>query len=97
MSTVNWESALGGDWSDGTNWELGLVPASNAEVQIALPGAYAVSITSDVTAASLTVNATGGTLTETGAGSLTLSGGLSLYNGAVFLNGANSIGGAVRS
>ena len=92
MSTINWENALGGDWADGTNWELGLVPASNDDVQIALPGIYAVSITSDVSAANLTINAAGGTLDESGAGSLALSGDLSLYNGAVFLNGANSIG-----
>ena len=92
MSTINWENALGGDWADGTNWELGLVPASNDDVQIALPGIYAVSITSDVSAANLTINAAGGTLDKSGAGSLALSGDLSLYNGAVFLNGANSIG-----
>jgi hypothetical protein len=92
MSTVNWESALGGDWSDGANWELGLVPASSDDVQVALLGTYTVSITSHVSASDLTINATGGTLIESGAGSLTLSGDLSLYNGAVFLNGANSIG-----
>jgi FG-GAP-like repeat len=92
MSTVNWENALGGDWSVVTNWELGLVPASNDGVQIVLPGIYAVTITSDVSAANLTINATGATLNESSVGSLTLSGDLSLYDGAVSLNGANSIG-----
>src|SRR5271165_2353431 len=96
MTTVNWENALGGDWSVGTNWELGLVAASNDDVQIALPGVYTVTITNDVSASSLTINATGGTLTESSAGSLSLSEGLSLYNGAVFLNGANSIGTSVQ-
>ena len=70
--------------------ELGLVPAGGTE--ITLPGAYTVSIAGNVTAASLVINASGATLAESAAGSLTLSGGLSLYNGAVFLNDANSIG-----
>src|SRR5277367_2548937 len=94
MSTINWENALGGDWSVGTNWELGLVPAGNTE--ITLPGTYTVAITSHVSAANLTINAIGATLAESGGGSLSLSGGLSLYNGTLFLNGANSFGGSVQ-
>jgi hypothetical protein len=85
MSTINWENALGGDWGDGTNWELGLVPHSSDNTQITLPGNYTVTITSDVSAGSLTINATGATLDESSAGSLNLSGGVSLYNGALFL------------
>ena len=87
---------LGGDWSVGTNWELGLVPGSADNPQITLPGNYTVSITSHVSAASLAINAIGATLAESSAGSLTLSGALSLYNGVVSLNGANSFGGAVQ-
>ena len=87
MSAINWENALGGDWSVGTNWELGLVPTPTDSTQITLSGNYTVSITSHVSAANLAINAIGATLTESSAGSLTLSGGLSLYNGAVFLNG----------
>src|SRR3984885_7191613 len=94
MSTINWENALGGDWSVGTNWELGLVPAGDTE--ITLPGVYTVSISGNVAAANLAINASGATLAESAAGSLTLSGGLSLYNGVVFLNGANSIEGSVQ-
>ena len=93
MSTINWENALGGNWSVGTNWELGLVPAGDTE--ITLPGVYTVSISGDVAAASLAINASGATLAESAAGSLTLSGSLSLYRGSVFLNGANSIEGSV--
>jgi hypothetical protein len=96
MSTINWISTQDGDWSTGTNWELGSVPASTDDAEIATPGVYTVTITSDVSAANLTINATGETLDESGAGSLTLSGGLSLYNGAVFLNGSNSIGSSVE-
>jgi hypothetical protein len=96
MSTVNWISAQGGDWSTGTNWEGGSVPASTDSAEIAVPGVYTVTITSNVSAANLTINATGETLDESGAGSLTLSDGLSLYNGAVFLNGSNSIGSSVE-
>jgi hypothetical protein len=96
MSAINWNSALGGDWSVGTNWEMGLVPASTDNTQITLPRNYTVSITSHVSAASLAINAVGATLAESSAGLLTLSGGLSLYNGVVSLNGANSFGGAVQ-
>lgn len=96
MSTINWISAQDGDWSTGTNWEFGSVPASADDTEIAVPGVYTVTITSDVSAASLTINATGETLDESSAGSLTLSDGLSLYNGAVFLNGSNSIGTSVE-
>jgi hypothetical protein len=96
MSTDNWASAQGGDWSTGANWELGSVPASTDGAEITVPGVYTVTITSHVSAANLTINAAGETLDESGAGSLTLSGGLSLYNGAVLLNGANSFGGSVQ-
>jgi hypothetical protein len=96
MSTINWISAQDGDWSTGANWELGSVPGSTDGAEIVLPGDYTVTITSDVSAASLTINATGETFDESNAGSLTLSDGLSLYNGAVFLNGSNSIGTSVE-
>ena len=96
MSEVNWINGQGGDWSTGTNWEFGSVPASADDTEIAVPGVYTVTITSDVSAASLTINATGETLDEFSDGSLTLSDGLSLYNGAVFLNGSNSIGTSVE-
>jgi hypothetical protein len=96
MSTINWVNGQGGDWSTGTNWELGSVPASTADTEITLPGVDAVTITSHVSAASLTINATGATIDESSAGSLALSGLLSLYNGAVFLSGANSIGTSVE-
>jgi FG-GAP-like repeat len=96
MSAITWNSVQGGDWSVGTNWEFGLVPGSTDNTQITLPGNYTVSITSDVSAASLAINAIGATLAESSAGSLSLSGGLSLYNGVISLNGANSFGGAVQ-
>ncbi len=95
MSTVNWISAQGGDWSTGTNWEGGSVPGSTDPTDITLPGVYTVTVASHVSAGNLTINSTGATLDESSAGSLTLSGGLSLYNGAVFLNGSNSIGTSV--
>lgn len=90
MSTINWENALGGNWSIGTNWELGLVPASTDDVQILLPGTYTVSIASPVSANSLMINATGGTLDKSSAGSLSIEL-ISLYAGAVYLNAANAI------
>jgi hypothetical protein len=96
MSTDNWASAQGGDWSTGANWELGSVPASTDDAEITVPGVYTVTITSHVSAANLTINAAGETLDESSAGSLTLSDELSLYNGAVFLNGVNSFGVAVQ-
>ena len=95
MSTVNWISAQGGDWSTGANWEGGSVPGSTDAPDVTLPGVYTVTVASHVSAGNLTINATGETLDESSAGSLTLSGSLSLYNGAVFLNGANSIGASV--
>ena len=96
MSTINWISAHGGDWSTGTNWEGGSVPGSTDATDIALPGVYTVTVASHVSTGSLTINATGATFDEASVGSLTLSGGLSLYNGAAFLNGANSIGSSVE-
>jgi hypothetical protein len=96
MSTINWASALGGDWATGANWESGSGPTSTDDTEITVPGVYTVTITSPVSAASLTINAAGETLDESSVGSLSLSGGLSLYNGAAFLNGVNSIGGSVQ-
>jgi hypothetical protein len=96
MSAISWANGQGGDWSIGANWGSGSAPASTDNARITLPGAYTVTIGGHVSAASLTINAAGETLDESGAGSLTLSGGLSIYNGAAFLNGANSIGGSVE-
>ncbi len=82
MSTVNWENALGGDWSVGTNWERDWFPAPSDVAQITLPGVYGFSITSDVSVAVMFINATGATLTKSSAGSLNLN--LNLYNGRRF-------------
>jgi hypothetical protein len=94
MSTVSWEGAAGGDWANGLNWDLGLVPTTSEDALIELPGVYTVSITSADIADDLTINASSATLAETG-GSLHLSGSLDLYNGYVSLNAANSIANSV--
>jgi hypothetical protein len=82
---------------DRSELDIGVGSCIHRQCGDRFPGAYAVTLTRQVSAGSLTINAAGATLDEFGPGSLTVSGGLSLYNGAVFLNGTNYFGGSVEA
>ena len=42
-STVSWLNPVDGSWNLGTNWDTGVVPASNNNVLLGLSGAYTVT------------------------------------------------------
>ncbi len=52
-----WINPAGGNWQTGSNWNLGAAPTSGDDAIFNLPGAYAVSLSSDATAHDLTISA----------------------------------------
>jgi fibronectin-binding autotransporter adhesin len=94
MSAISWIAAGNGNWTTASNWSGGIVPGANDDVTIGLSGAFTVSITSPVSAHSLTLNNSGATVLDTG--SLTLTGVLTLTAGTFNLGAGGSIvGGSI--
>jgi hypothetical protein len=89
MSKVKWESWLGGNWNAAANWSYGAAPTASDDAVFDLPGNYTAYITSPPVTSSLTFNAPGATLDQTG-GSLAVGGSVNIYNGVVSLNDANN-------
>ena len=83
--TVNWVGTASGNWNVGSNWSTGVVPTSNEEVIINVPGATpTITISSGALSvysimASDPISITGGSLAVTSAS--TISGGLSMTGG----------------
>lgn len=95
MANIFWKNPISADWTFGPDWSSNTVPTSADAVSITQIGNYTVTISSAVVANTLLFNAPGGTLFETGAGSLTTTGAFTIGGGTVILNGANTIGGGV--
>jgi hypothetical protein len=78
MATYGWNGTSGGDWTTKADWTPNGDPAAGDNVFINAAGTYGVTITTDVAAASVKLNDTGATLSDSGA--LTLSGGIATLN-----------------
>ncbi|MDB6124552.1 MAG: hypothetical protein JWQ71_3545 [Pedosphaera sp.] len=61
--TITWTNTAGGSWSDGINWDLHRVPASDDDVLITLDGTYAITVANAVQAEArnVTIGAINGT------------------------------------
>src|SRR6516225_725498 len=93
MATIYWLTGASGDWSRGSNWVGGVVPGTGDDAVIDASGSYIVTISTAISANSLTLAASGATVTETDSGSLTLAGALTLETGTFQLNaGTTSVG-----
>ena len=74
-ATVSWIGAVGGNWSDGSNWDKGAPPGPADAARITLDGIYTVIVDMNAAVASLTLGGTSGTQTlSIPASTLTLSG-----------------------
>lgn len=74
-ATVSWKDPVNGNWTDGTKWSTGMVPAAGDDVIINASGAsYTVTLNALVSIVSLTLGATSGaeiqTLSIVGGGTL---------------------------
>jgi hypothetical protein len=58
-----WRAAASGNWSNPNNWTLGVVPATNHDVGILVPGTYTVTLDVNADVASLTIGGSSGTQT----------------------------------
>ena len=54
-ANIRWRNAAGGDWAEASNWETGQVPGPLDRAFIELPEDFTVTITTDVTIRSLTL------------------------------------------
>ena len=97
MAPIHWKSAVGGDWSEGSNWVGGVAPGAGDDAVIDPGGTYTVTISTAISANSLILSAAGAIVTETAGGSLTLAGALTLTAGTLQLNsGATTVGGLTQ-
>ncbi|MGE0161337.1 MAG: beta strand repeat-containing protein [Gemmatimonadales bacterium] len=62
-----WTNVLGGNWSDGANWSMGVAPTAADSVVIDLAGTYTVTLDVNATVGSLTLGGASGTQTLSGA------------------------------
>jgi hypothetical protein len=58
-----WRAAANGNWSNPNNWTLGVVPATNHDVGILVPGTYTVTLDVNADVASVTIGGNSGTQT----------------------------------
>ena len=94
MITFRWRNALGGNWSDPTNWDLGSVPSVGSTVIIDLAGIYTVNLDVVADVGVLTLGATTGTQTlSIAANTLTLSTASTVgANGVISMSGGTVSG-----
>src|SRR5271155_5804580 len=55
MAAVSWKNPVNGDWTVAADWSTGKVPGAGDDVRIAAPGSYTVSLTTPITAHSITI------------------------------------------
>jgi len=89
MSTIKWSNGAGGNWTTSTNWSTGILPTAADDVVVDAAGTYQASITTGVSALSLTLNDATATLLDSG--SLTLGGPLTLTAGTFNLDTAGAL------
>ncbi len=89
MTSVNWTNAISGDWANAANWTGG-VPTAATDAVIDAAGAYQATLSTTVSAKSLTLNAVGATFLDSG--SLNLGGPLNISAGTFNLDAAGSLG-----
>ena len=83
MATIQWLTGVSGDWSQGSDWAGGVAPGAGDDAVIDASGSYTVTISTAISANSLTLNDSQTVVTETATGSLTLSGALVEQPGVV--------------
>src|SRR4051794_32611341 len=94
MAISKWNVGLSGKWSAAANWSGG-IPFASTDVTIDRVGSYAVTLSTNGFANSLTFTAPTGIFSETAAGTLNITHGLNITDGAMILRNANFIGDGV--
>jgi len=91
----NWAAGASGNWSTAANWSNG-VPNALSFVTVAVPGAYTVTISSDVQAQTLTIANASATVADAGS-LLEIGTTLSVASGTLAVSGGGSVSGALLS
>ena len=71
MAAISWISTVGGDWSDGSNWQGGVVPGVTDDAVIEVSTAETITISAPVIVHSADIEDPAGTLNITASGLLT--------------------------
>jgi hypothetical protein len=95
MAVVSWVSGVTGNWATGADWSSGSAPTESDNAVINAPGSYTLTINAAVAAVSLTLDAPGATVLDSG--KLTLQTDLALMGGTVVLAGSGTISGGTIS
>jgi hypothetical protein len=94
MTTINWRTGTSGDCSQGSNWAGGVAPGAGDDAVIDVGGTYTGTISTAISANSLTLTASRATVRESATGSRTLAGALTLDAGTFQLNAGTTWVGA---
>ena len=96
-ATITWTNAVGGNWSNATNWSPNQVPGSLDTAVISAGGTYSVTLDVNATIAGLIVGGSSGAQTfSINANTLTLNGLATINTNGLFnLGGGTILGGVV--
>ena len=89
MATITWSSGISGNWDAASDWSTDTVPGSGDDVTIAASGAYTVTVSDAEAAHSLTTDAAGVTINDSG--TLTITTTLTVSSGTFALNSGGTV------
>jgi hypothetical protein len=95
MATITWLTGTSGDWSQGSDWAGGIAPGAGDDAVIDASGTYTITISTAVSAKSLTLDNSGATVAETATGSLALTGALTVEAGTFEVNAGTTAAGSL--
>ncbi len=95
LSTISWISTTGGDWSDGSNWQGGVVPDTADDAEMDFTAAETITILGTVHVHSLFFSDPASTFVLASSGALDVATDVILSAGTVALDGPIIAGGNV--
>jgi hypothetical protein len=90
VATISWISTTGGDWSDGANWQGGVVPGASDDAVMNLTNAETITISSSVTVHSVAFDDPAATYVVAATGTLDALGGVSFTGDLIDVYGTIS-------
>ncbi len=95
MATISWISTTGGDWSDGTNWQGGVVPGPADDAVMSLSNAETITVSTAETVQAVSFDDPAATFIETATGTLVASGNVTIDAASMAIDGQLEAGGIV--
>jgi len=95
LATISWISTTGGDWSDGANWQGGVVPGPADDAVMSLSNAETITVSMAETVQSVSFDDPAATFIETALGTLDASGNVTIDAASLTFDGKIAAGSTV--